>query len=248
MIHFRKHTGRKTTFLIPFILSLLLLALVASIGLAQEDGGWPAPTYDDTSAAAARDQLDEILSRPEYQWSNGAEPTGPSLWDRIINQLLDFLFELLPENRAAANVISYVLAAVGIILIALVLALVLRSFLRNFAANPATAEDVEEEETISASAAQQQADHFSSSGDYRTAVRFLYLSALLSLDEHGLLRYDRSRTNREYLKSVSHRPVLADTLRLVVDVFDAVWYGYKPLDADTYTAYAQQVEYLRGLV
>jgi hypothetical protein len=45
----------------------------------------------------------------------------------------------------------------------------------------------------------------SSEGDYRTAVRYLYLSLLLLLEEHGLLRYDRPLTDREYLQASRSR-------------------------------------------
>jgi hypothetical protein len=73
----------------------------------------------------------------------------------------------------------------------------------------------------------------------------LYLSSLLVLDEQGLLRYDRSRTNREYLRSISSRPELAKPLRDVIDVFDRVWYGFEAVDEDTYKTYVEHVQELR---
>jgi hypothetical protein len=65
------------------------------------------------------------------------------------------------------------------------------------------------------------------------------------LEERGILPYDRSRTNREYLRSLAHLPALAVTLRDVVEVFDRVWYGYQPLDEAGYTRYVRQVEELQ---
>jgi hypothetical protein len=82
-------------------------------------------------------------------------------------------------------------------------------------------------------------------GDYRNAIRYLYLSYLLVLDEQGVMRYDRSRTNREYLRSVSSRPELAKPLRDVIDVFDRVWYGFETVDETTYKSYVAHVEELR---
>jgi hypothetical protein len=76
-------------------------------------------------------------------------------------------------------------------------------------------------------------------------VRYLYLSSLLILDEHGVLRYDRSRTNREYLRSVSSKPELAKPLSDVIDVFDRVWYGYDSVDDETYQSYVKHVDELR---
>ena len=82
-------------------------------------------------------------------------------------------------------------------------------------------------------------------GDYRNAVRYLYLSSLLLLDEQGMLRYDRSRTNREVLRSVSSKPELAVPLHDVIDVFDRVWYGFEALDDKTYQTYVERVDDLR---
>jgi hypothetical protein len=91
----------------------------------------------------------------------------------------------------------------------------------------------------------QRAQALSMQGDYRSAIRYLYLSSLLLLDEQGLLRYDRSRTNREYLRSVSSRPELANPLRAVIDVFDRTWYGFEDVDEETYKSYVQHVDELR---
>jgi hypothetical protein len=65
------------------------------------------------------------------------------------------------------------------------------------------------------------------------------------LDEQGLLRYDRSRTNREYLRSISSKPELANPLRDVIDVFDRVWYGFESVDEETYQSYVKHVDDLR---
>jgi hypothetical protein len=79
------------------------------------------------------------------------------------------------------------------------------------------------------------------------AVRYLYLSALLLLEERGLLRYDRSQTNREYLRGVVHRPDLAAILQEVVEVFDRVWYGFQPIDEAEVSHYTARVAELRRL-
>jgi hypothetical protein len=99
--------------------------------------------------------------------------------------------------------------------------------------------------TLTSTGAMQRAQTLSSQGDYRNAVRYLYLSSLLILDEQGLLRYDRSRTNREYLRSIASQPRLANPLRDVIDVFDRVWYGFEAVDAETYRSYVKHVDELR---
>ncbi len=101
------------------------------------------------------------------------------------------------------------------------------------------------DELLTAETALKKAQTLSTGGDYRMAVRYLYLSTLLILEERGLFRYDRSKTNREYLRSVRERPELAETLRDVVDVFDRVWYGFQPLSQSDYSQYQTRVEALQ---
>ncbi|HEX6033595.1 MAG TPA: DUF4129 domain-containing protein, partial [Anaerolineales bacterium] len=100
-------------------------------------------------------------------------------------------------------------------------------------------------EALTSTGALKRAETLSMQGDYRNAIRYLYLSSLLVLDEQGLLRYDRSRTNREYLRSVSSKPELAKPLHDVIDVFDRVWYGFEKVDEQTYQSYVRHVDELR---
>jgi hypothetical protein len=65
------------------------------------------------------------------------------------------------------------------------------------------------------------------------------------LDERGLLRYDRTRTNREYLRTISDSPELAQPLTEVIEVFDNVWYGYHELDESSFKHYSNLVEELK---
>ena len=102
-----------------------------------------------------------------------------------------------------------------------------------------------DDEVIDAGHAFQKAQEFAAGGSVRQAVRYLYLSALLALDENGLLRYDRSQTNWEYLRSLSSHPELHANLREVILVFDRVWYGYQPIDEADYQVYLGQVAELR---
>lgn len=111
---------------------------------------------------------------------------------------------------------------------------------------------------LTAQAAQQQAQRLAGAGNYRQAVRQLYLAALLTLEERGLLRHDRSLTNRELLQqlhntatsgpnsdgaSATLAPVEAH-LQPVIDTFDAVWYGEREPDQQTFERYARELDAL----
>lgn len=203
---------------------------------------WADPVYGEAETAAATARLESILARADFQWK---EPQ-PSFWQRLWQRFLRFLFDLVPFGSSAADLASLILAVAGAAILFLALALAGRALLRTIRPDAAAREAGDEMQDLTAAQALQHAELDSQRGDYRSAVRYLYLSTLLLLEEHGLLRYDRSRTNREYLRSLAGKPELLDTLQSVVDVFDRVWYGFQPLDEAGYAQYEQQVNALRA--
>ena len=86
-------------------------------------------------------------------------------------------------------------------------------------------------------AALAHAETAEASSDFRGALRYLYLSAILHLQERGVLPYDKSLTNREYLHQAQDDSDLHAALGPAITVFDEVWYGYKPCDAETVANY-----------
>jgi hypothetical protein len=190
--------------------------------------------------------LNEILARPEFQWA-GQQSTAAPDW---VNSLLEAFFNFMErlafglQNMLYYGRVPIIVAAVLLFLFSLYY--ISRSLSRNLVReSQLAAESNDEADLLSSRAAMQRAQTLSGQGDYRNAVRYLYLSSLLILDEQGLLRYDRSRTNREYLRSVSSQPQLAGSLRDVIDVFDRVWYGFEAVDEEVYRSYVEHVEELR---
>ena len=88
-------------------------------------------------------------------------------------------------------------------------------------------------------AALARADSAAAASDFRNALRFLYLSAILHLQERGVLPYDKSLTNREYLRQAQVDTDLHTALGPAITVFDEVWYGHKPCDAETVGNYRE---------
>ena len=86
-------------------------------------------------------------------------------------------------------------------------------------------------------AALAHAETAEAASDFRGALRYLYLSAILHLQERGVLPYDKSLTNREYLHQAQNDVDLHAALGPAIKVFDEVWYGYKPCDAETIANY-----------
>jgi len=100
------------------------------------------------------------------------------------------------------------------------------------------------EDPITAQGAFNQAREFETHSDFRNAIRALYLATLLYFHENEVLTYDKSATNREYLRQLEVQPSLQNALKPVVYIFDDVWYGYKPCTADTLSEYRSLVQNL----
>jgi hypothetical protein len=192
--------------------------------------------------------VQDILARPEYDWSvNGGVNRIQQFVDDLLQKIIDFLNRFSAEDGTVTITYdprAFITLGVFLVLLA-VLYFSFRGVFRELVPEANLADEVHGEEGLTAARAMQRAQDFSAAGDHRQAVRYLYLSALFLLDERGLLRYDRSRTNREYLSTIHEHPQLVQILRDVIDVFDRVWYGYRSIDNDTYAHYLEQVNRLK---
>jgi hypothetical protein len=191
-----------------------------------------------------RDALNRILAQPEFQWKEQSVEQ-PSALVKLLQRIQQEL-ERLSRMVLGFEGSNYVFGIGAVLLLVAGLLFLFRNLLFGFVAEARLAPHAHTgDEVLTADTALERAQNLSHGGDYRSAVRYLYLSALLLLEERGLLGHDRSKTNREYLRSVSDQPELEIPLRSVVEVFDRVWYGYQPLDDQGYQFYERQVGKLR---
>jgi len=209
-----------------------------------------AAASDDAAARLA--VLASVLAGPEFSH-------GESLWDRF-RRWLDELWNRLSPPRstdpataattsAIGTRIGWALAIAGAAALLWLLAYWLRGFLGSFVANAEANRPVDggDGSPQTPAAARQRASLLARAGNYREAVRNLYLSTLLTLEEHGLVTPDRSLTNRELLDHLDVGHPLRPHLQPVVDTFDAVWYGVQNPDDQTYRAYADSIDELETL-
>jgi hypothetical protein len=193
------------------------------------------------------ESLKSILADPRFQWAEAKPSPLAVWWDNLWKKIEDWLNRLFGETGIGTVTLPAGpgLTWVLVVLLVLVLAFAGRGLLAGLVKDARLVDGDGEHEVLTSETALERADALSRGGDYRSAVRYLYLSALLLLDERGLLRYDRSRTNREYLRTVGDSPALVRPLRAVIDIFDRVWYGFEPIDGQTYQDYVERVDELR---
>lgn len=192
-------------------------------------------------------KLHDILNRPPFK-----EPESDSAllqWlARILQAINDLLARLVGNTAVGIYDARDLIVLLGVLLIVAVLGYFALSLRRNTVAEVSLKADSPlDEANLTSSAALDNAQQFASAGDYRSAVRQLYLSTLLFLDERGRLRYDRSLTNREYLRAVASTPSLREALRPLVETFDRIWYGFAPISAHEFEAYRRDVEAIREM-
>ena len=145
--------------------------------------------------------------------------------------------------------LKYVLFPLGIIAIGIVLIFFIKQIRMNLIRDIGDMEtEIIEDDVRTEKAALAHAETAEASNDFRGALRYLYLSAVLHLQERGILPYDKSMTNREYLHQSQVDINLQKTLGPAVTVFDEVWYGHKPCDAETVSNYRDLLQkvYVKG--
>jgi hypothetical protein len=201
--------------------------------LRHELDAWPRTTV----APGAFEALAKVLARPEFQPERTPDVNPLSDW---LNSLLARLPDLPPMPW-----LRHLLVIGGLAVLTGFVAYLVIGLMGSFVAQAKVGEEGTGVIPLTAGQALSRSRERAQAGDYRTAVRLLYLSTLLLLEERDLLRYDRTLTNREYLRQLAARPTLAGALRPVIDTFDEVWYGETEPGADEYEAYAEQVERLR---
>ncbi|MCC7449926.1 MAG: DUF4129 domain-containing protein [Anaerolineae bacterium] len=198
------------------------------------------PGTDLKSALAA---LDRVLKDPRFQYPDYTPtplpptPTPLPPGERPAPR---------PNLSILSNLSQFVLFALGVIAVIAMIVYLARSLrVQRLALRLPTNGDSDDPTT--STAALESAATSEETQDYRNAIRYLYLSSLLLLDERGLIRYDRTLTNREHLRQIQHKPQLAEALRPVVETFDRVWYGFAPVDDALYQTFRANVEQLHRI-
>ncbi len=226
--------------------------LVARLGAILDALGQPRGE----AVPDALDRLEQVYQVPPFK-SRALPSAWNRFWEAIGNAIADFfsrLFANLPtpavtptpaQSLNGLNATGWAVLAVGLLLVIALVVYAVRGVRRSVVADARAREEAVEEETMTATEAVDRAQIEARAGNYRGAARHLYLSSLLWLEERGMLRYDRSRTNREYLQQVRGKPV-HDELLPVVETFERVWYGHRPLDDAGFREYERQVDAMRA--
>lgn len=209
----------------------------------------PSSSSDQTiEDAEARRVAEEVFAGERYWWKRSTELETPSFARRvlrfldedilqpILNWLKDVLEWLLEKLLGGLHLGNW---SEGIPLLWVVVAgLGLFAGWRLMAAykaRPAAAADARAGDALEslpqATELLARAQAALTVGDGRAAVRWAFLAILAALQDRGRLRYDPSRSNREYDADLIDWPELQRDFRQAARPFERSWYGGRPLNA-----------------
>jgi hypothetical protein len=200
-------------------------------------------------APSARSSLDRILSRREF-----GSVHGPTRWDllrqrvnRWIGNLLLRFFRQIGRYPVGAKILFWAIVVAVVVWLAVAL---FRYWTRR-----ARLEELQTPDSVAFVRTWQEWIHAAreaaTRGDFREAVHSTYWAGICSLEDSGVVRKDRSRTPREYMRLVSNATQLVvsgrntrEALSALTIVLEQVWYGRRPASNQDFTNAMQSIEAL----
>jgi hypothetical protein len=199
----------------------------------------PAASSDESS----KEKIRGILQRSHF--GEKREDDITRYIRKIRQQILDLLRELFQKAFTAifgaGAEASFLFRALVVVLLGLVVFLALRLILRRRGAKKKTprrtvlGEDIEE--GMSAAELSDAAMRAAQAGDFRAAIRKLYIALLYELSELGLIEIEPFATNRDYLSKVSRFDSLSSHMGQMTERFDYCWYGMFPASEEDFRKY-----------
>jgi hypothetical protein len=198
---------------------------------------------------SARPSLDRILSQREF-----GSVHGPTSWDLfrqrvnrwIENLLLRFLRQIGRHPMGASLLFWF-------IVIAVVVWLAVALF--RFWSRRGALDELQAPDSVAYVRTWQEWVHVAreaaTRGDFREAIHSTYWAGICYLEDSEVVRKDRSRTPREYMRLVSNSTQLVasgrrtrEALSALTLVLEQVWYGRRPASIQDFANAMQSVEAL----
>jgi len=197
----------------------------------------------------SRTALERILTRREF-----GSVTRPSAWDlfrqrvnRWIQELVLRFLRQIGRYPMGATIVFWLIILAVVVWLALVL---FRYWTR-----PAAREELQAPDSVAYVRTWQEwvqaAREAARRGDFREAVHSAYWAGVSYLEDSDVVRKDRTRTPREYMRLVSNSTQLLasgrktrEALSALTVVLEQVWYGMRPASNQDFAKAMQSVEAL----
>lgn len=225
-----------------------------------------------TAAQRARDDAQQILARPEFQVVEKKKEDEPKpdekdeppseFWkwlEKWLKRFFDWLLDRDAKPTVRAPAFGGEMAGANVVMIVIVVALVgLLIFLLLQFRRKDGEEESEGERTGYGEAALSSdpmsalskrpetwaglADELAARGEYREAIRHLYLALLSHLHRGGVIDYDPTKSNWDYLFGFKGPGDAKHAFRELTRRFDFAWYGNLDVTEAAYRAFRTIVQ------
>ena len=186
------------------------------------------------------EKLRAIQGDRAYRYGDDVPPTA-SPWDRFWAWFWYKVGELL-RTKAYRNVGQYVLIAAiaGLVIWLLYKAEVLANIFPGRAKQTRLGYETLDEDIHQINFS-DRINEAVENGNYRMAIRLLYLQTLKGLADSGMIRWQPDKTNRQYAQELTGNPRRLPFEQLTTQ-FEYAWYGDFPVDEARFGAIRQQFQ------
>lgn len=184
-------------------------------------------------------------ANPDFRYEVALEPSS-SLWDRFWYRVWSMLRKLL-VTETGGTTFKWGIRVFAVIVIAFFiwqLTKMRASGLFSSKASGRMAYTVENEDIHSIDFS-KEINQAITEGDYRLAVRLLYLQSLKKLSDSGLISWRIDKTNLSYLAELKQADLYPSFRRLTIQ-FENNWYGNIPIGKDEYESVSDEFQSLNN--
>ena len=182
-------------------------------------------------------QLEEFTADEKYQYDRQPEIREPNAFLKGLGKVLEYIGDFITSKA-------------GVLFLVIVLVFgILFAYRNSIFKKKSKKETVEEyipnivaKEGLDLQKIREAIEQAEKKGDYRSAIRNLYLQVILSLAHAKLIKLHIEKTNTDYRKELPKK-YQAD-FRKLTRIFDFVWYGDYPASE---TLFAQAKTYASTL-
>ncbi|MBL4675342.1 MAG: DUF4129 domain-containing protein [Mucilaginibacter sp.] len=208
----------------------------------------PAVVRYDTASVAIRHfdatAINEFKKQPEFNYNDNY--SGPSLWTRFWKwfwSLFDFGKTTTGYSRFwvwVGRILKYlvIVGGVGALVLLILKSAGIDLGLFRKRSRSAGIPYGEFDENIHEIDFAKDIEQAASAGNYKLAVRLLYLRTLKQLNDNGLIEWQPNKTNQAYVMELSNSPN-QDIFKQLTNQFEYVWYGDFAVTGDSYKNISQ---------
>lgn len=207
--------------------------------------------------------INSIYSMDEFNFLSEKDSFIAEYINEKINSIKEIIKDFLKKNRVndyemkKVNIDDENVLAIKIIAIVFILALIIFIAIKIFFSIRKNAKNKKQEieddiESVifkmkDFEEIEKQSKEMYENGNYKIALRLLYISMLLYLNKKNIIKINKSKTNRQYLYELKDSNyIYYENVDKFTDAFNYFWYGNNNIDKNGFDIYYNEYKIIRG--